>query len=393
MRSAWIIATKDLALRMRDRSMFIIGLIAPLALAFIFNLVFGGGINDVGQTVTFDFGLVDEDPGELSDAFVEILESIEEDGLAELTVYDDVEAGQTAATDGEVGAVFVLGEDFSSAVVAGDDTGIEIVGNVDAPTTTNVAGSIAEQFALGVRRANAAAVTSLVTGVIGPQDLAAVAMEAGQEPPPLTLGVVEAATRQLDSATHLVASMSIFFVFFIGGIAVTGMLEERREGTMGRLLGAPIPSSSILGGKAITAVLIGVVSLAVLVVASTLLMGADWGDPLGVALMIVSGVLAIVALMTTVGGLAKTPEQAGNLQSIVAVTMAMLGGTFVPITDPESFLGKLSLITPNAWFIRGLSEMAGGTVADALPAVGVLLGLTVVFGAIGMLLVRKAVHL
>jgi ABC-2 type transport system permease protein len=110
-----------------------------------------------------------------------------------------------------------------------------------------------------------------------------------------------------------------------------------------------------------------------------------------VALLVGTAVLAVVAIMSLAGGVARTAEQAANLQSIVAVTAAMLGGTFVPIGDPNSFLGQLSLITPNAWFIRGLGELAGGTVSDALPAAGVLLAMALGFGAAGLLVVRKVV--
>ena len=47
-------------------------------------------------------------------------------------------------------------------------------------------------------------------------------------------------------------------------------------------------------------------------------------------------VIAAAGLMTFVGSLARSAEQAGNLQSIVALTMAMLGGTFVPITRAKA---------------------------------------------------------
>ena len=42
MGAATRIAGKDLKLRVRDRSAFIMGIVTPLALAYIFHLVFGG---------------------------------------------------------------------------------------------------------------------------------------------------------------------------------------------------------------------------------------------------------------------------------------------------------------------------------------------------------------
>lgn len=387
-----IVAAKDLAQRARDRSIFIIGIVAPLALAFIFNLVFGGGLSDVGENITLDMGVVDADRGPISDAFVGILSEIESDGLIDLTTYDDEAAARAAVDGGDVGAVFVLDAGLSDDIQAGSDGVIEVVGDVDAPTTTQIASAIAEQFAVGVRRGTAGALASSLAGVIGPEDIAAAAAEATTAEPALRIGAVPAATRQLDASTYFVAGLSVFFLFFIAGLAVTSMLDERREGTLARLLAAPISPGSVVAGKSLTSVVIGLVAMTVLVIASTFLMGATWGPLPGVALLVSAVVLAVIAIMTSVGALAKTPEQAGNLQSIVAVTMAMLGGTFVPISG-GGFLERLSLITPNAWFLRGLGDMAGGDVSDAVPAAIVLLGMAVVGGGLGLLLIRRTVQL
>jgi ABC-2 type transport system permease protein len=378
MRAAWTIALKDLSLRMRDRSVFIIGLIAPLALAFIFNLIFGGSLN--------------ADGGQIATAFADVVETLEADGLLQVTTFDGRDAGRQAAEEGEVAAVWVLPEGLSAAILGGEDADIEVIGNVDAPNTVQIATAIAEQFSAGVRTANLAVVTAIGSGVAAPADAPALAAEAAGQASPVTVGPVEAAIRQLDAATYFVAGLSIFFLFFIAGMGVTSMLEERRDGTLGRLMIAPIARFAIVGGKSITSVIIGLVSMTVLVIASRFLMGARWGDPGGVALLVGAAVLAVVAIMTLVGSFAHTAEQAGNLQSIVAVTFGMLGGTFVQIPEGPGLLSRLRFVTPNAWFMRGLADLAGGGVAEALPAVGVLVGMAVVAGVAGLLLARKVVH-
>ncbi|MGH1492277.1 MAG: ABC transporter permease [Acidimicrobiales bacterium] len=392
MRSVLTIAAKDLAQRARDRSIFIIGIVAPLALAAVFNLVFGGGINDVGQNITFAMGVVDDDPGPLSDVFTEILISIESDGLIELTAYPDEPTARAVVEAGDVGAVFLLGPSLSADITSGADATIGIIGNVDASTATQVASSIAEQFASDVRRGNVGAVSSLVAGSISPDQVEVAAAEAAAASAALTVGDIPAATRQLDASTYFVAGLSIFFLFFIAGMAVTSLLDERRNGTLSRLLAAPITPASIAAGKSLASVVVGLVAMTILVIASTVLMGADWGPVPGVAMLVVAAVLAVIAIMSAVGSLAKTAEQAGNLQSIVAVTLGMLGGTFVQIAS-DGFLGRLSLTTPNAWFIRGLGDMVDGSSADALPATAVLLGMAFVAGLAALAMVRRAVRL
>jgi len=391
MHAVWLIAKNDLALRIRDRSVFIIGIIAPLALAFIFNLIFGGGISDVGDTITLHVGVANVDGGPVGEAFEEVMDSLVADGFIELTVLDGRAAAQAAADDGSIGAAIVLPIGMSDAVIAGQDANIEVIGNVDAPTTTQIAASIAEQFALGARTANLSVATALATGVVAPQDAFALAAEASAAPPIVTIGTVKAATRQLEASAFFVAGLSVFFMFFIAGMSITSMLEERREGTLSRLLAAPIARWSVIAGKSLASVIIGIVSLTVLVIVSSLIMGAEWGNPFGVGLLVLGAVLAVVAIMTLVGAFAKTPEQAANLQAIVAVTLSMLSGTFVPFA-PGGLLSRISLLAPNSWFLRGLGDLAGGVAADALPAFGVLMAFAVAFGSVGLVVAGKAMQ-
>ncbi len=103
-------------------------------------------------------------------------------------------------------------------------------------------------------------------------------------------------------------------------------------------------------------------------------MGAIWGPPLGVTLLVLAGVFSAVAIMGLVGSVAKTPEGAGNLASIVAVILGMLGGTFFPVGQGDDLLSKLTYLTPHAWFLRGLANISGGAEwTAALPAVAALL--------------------
>ena len=70
----------------------------------------------------------------------------------------------------------------------------------------------------------------------------------------------------------------------------------------------------------------------------------------------------------------------------MAVSLAVLGGTFIPLSQAPELLGQLSFLTPHAWFLDGLNELSvpsAGVDAVLLP-VGVLLVLGVVTGAIGL---------
>jgi ABC-2 type transport system permease protein len=385
------IASKDLKLRIRDRSAFIIGIFAPLALAFIFNVVFGGAFTG---DLELEYGIVDLDGGEVSTAFDGLLTEIAADGLFTLTRYQGRADAETAITDDEIDAFFLLEDGLSAAVIDGAAAEIQIVGDIDSQTSAQIASSMAQQFGAGVSAAQLAVITSFAS-LQGPPPPEAAGWheEAATLGPSYALEDISAATRQLDGTTYFAAGMAVFFLFFTVQFGVIGLLEEERDGTLARLLAAPIGRTSVVGGKALLSFALGVISMTVLVVATQLLMGASWGAPLGVFLLIVTGVLSAVAIMGLVASVAKTPEGAGNLGSIIAVTLGLLGGVFFPIGQGDDFLSKLTYLTPHAWFMRGLGDLAGGAEwTAALPAAGAITVFALVFGVSAWVLLRRRLN-
>lgn len=390
MRAALTIAWKEIAQRIRDRSFFIIGFAAPLILAFVFNLILGGLIRE-GESPVFEFGLVVPDADPVGEVFGALLTALEDQGVITLTTYDTAAAAQAAIDDGDLDAAFILPLELTNAMIVGQ-AAIEVVGNVDATTGTAVANAIAAQFAQGARVAQVGVETALAAGAITQPEIGEATDRAAAivQNALVTLEPTAIPSRQLGPATFFLAGIGIFFIFFVVGLSVTSMLGERTNGTLGRLLAAPIRPASILAGKTLSAIALGLLSMTVLAIVGTLVLGADFGNPLAAAAVIFAAVFAAAGVMTFVGGLARTAEQAGALQSIVALTLAMLGGTFVPIADDAGgVLGLLRNLSPNAWYIRGLGDVSGGALAEAFTAAAVLVAIGVVFGTAGLVLVRR----
>jgi ABC-2 type transport system permease protein len=200
---------------------------------------------------------------------------------------------------------------------------------------------------------------------------------------------VSSKTKQLDFKTFYAAGMAVFFLFFTVQFGVTSLLEERNEGTMARLLAAPITRASILGGKVLTSFLVGVISMTVLAVASTVLFGASWGNPLGVAILIVAAVLSATGVTALVASFSRDAEQAGNIQTIVSVILGALGGTFFPVSQASGILSTLTFIAPQAWFLRGLGDLHGGDLSVIWVPVLAMLAFGVVTGAFAMTRLRR----
>ncbi|HSQ38250.1 MAG TPA: ABC transporter permease [Acidimicrobiia bacterium] len=384
------IVLKDIRQRLRDRSAYLWGIAAPFGLAAIFSLLFG---DLVSAAADFSYAVADEDGGSAARVFVEqVLAPLDEEGVFTIEEVGSAAEARARAEDARVNAAFVIPAGFSQAVAASGTSAIEVVANVDSPIAGEVGRAVAGQF---VGEINAVG-TSLGTyfAVLGrapePGEAGALVEAAMAVPSPLSLGEVETATKELSIRTFYAAGMAILFLFLTVQFGVLGLLEERQNGTMGRLLAAPISRRSIVVGKALTSFILGLVSMAVLVVGSTWLLGAEWGNSLGVAILVLAGVIAAMGVMFVVAAFARTPEQAGNLQAIIAFVLAMLGGCFFPIAQAGGFLETLSLLTPHAWFLRGLGDLAAGGGAGAVfPAAFYLVLFGLVIGGLAQFRIGK----
>ena len=392
MRKIWTIAQKDLRLRVRDRSALIVGIIAPLGLAAIFSSIFNP-IEDFDFSA--NYAVLDQDGGPVATQYVSILEQFamgtgsEIETVASRQEAIDLVDVEPFSSEEGADAVFVIPAGFSNAVQSELPAELEVItgqGGVGA----GVAVSFAEAFASELTYARIA--VSSFEGLGGTEDRFAAGLRALAIPSPVGLEDIETESKTLSSKTFYAAGLAIFFLFFTVQIGVNSLLDERHAGTLSRLLAAPMRRWSIVAGKAIMAFVLGFVSMAVLVVATTLLFGAEWGNPLGVILLVVASIFAALGIMAVVAAFAKTPEQAGNYSSMVAVVLGFLGGTFFPVGQAGGLLSDLRFITPHAWFMQGLGDLSAGHVSDVLPAVGALLLFGVVTGGIALVGLRKGLQ-
>lgn len=362
-----VIVRKDLVLRLRDRTLLLYGFVAPLVLAVVLGATFGG----VEDNLALDLVVVDAGAPDLVAPFVEeVVQPLVGDGL----VMDVMTTADEAAARADVAAGM-----HSAAVVVRAGT-LEVVGAADSPTAAAVTEAIASAYAERVRVVGTTVTAGAATGA-APQDLTAAARSAE---PVLSLVDAPVGVQPIDLTTYTAAGMAVFFLLFSVGIAVTGLLEEERDGTLDRLRAAPVPGWAPLVAKAATAVLVGLASMGSLVVATTLLTGARWGAWTAVVPLVVAAVLAATGVAALVASRSRTPEVAGSVMGVVGTVLGALGGAFFPLRD-VGLLAVLRNATPHHWFLRGLTRTAGGApTSDVLDEVLVLLGIAAVAGVLAI---------
>ncbi|MER6828018.1 ABC transporter permease [Streptosporangium sp. NPDC000563] len=385
-----IILLKDLRQRAKDSTLIVFAIVLPLGMAFILNAVLGG----TGGDFTARYAVADADRAAGGGFVQQVLEPMRDSGIVTLRPVATAEEGRALTQRGEVEATFVIPAGFSADVRAGRAATLEIIGSVAAPVAVQVAREVGQAYATGLRSVQLAVAVVSPSGTAPDAERAArLAERAGALPVPVSVREdASAVRRQLDVTTYYAAGMAMFFLFFAVVFSITSVFDERRAGTLTRMLAAPISRPAIVLGKLLSGVLVGIVSMAILVVVTTLVIGARWGDPLGVAALVVSGVLAATGLMAALATFARTAEQASNWQSVVAMVLGILGGVFFPSAQLGG-LTALGYLTPHKWFMQGLADLAGGGSVQAVAVpVAALLGFAVLGGALALSRVGRMVH-
>lgn len=386
MRPLLTMAASDLRQRVRDRSVLIMGVLVPVALMFVMNLVFSGSEAPALDAVTVAAAAPADD--ELAATLLATLEGIEDFEVSiEPVAPEEV---RPLAESGEAALGIVVPEGFGEAVTAGEPVTVDLVEGDGAGLETDVLAlvvrGVTEQMTAGTVATQAAAELGL-----GEQAVGAVGQQVAQAVPAVTTVEGTTATEQLDPAATTVAGQAGLFLLFTVGFGVLALVNEREQGTLARLRSMPMRPGLIVGAKALSSYVLGVAATLVLLTAGTLLFEVDFGSEAVVLVLVLSVVAAATSLMFVVARVARTAEQAGVAQAILAVVLGMAGGAFFPIAA-GGLAATLLDLNPVAAFTRALGITAGGGgLADVAGPVGMMLAFAAVCALLSRLVPDRGV--
>jgi ABC-2 type transport system permease protein len=390
LRATLLIAGKDLRQRARDRSGLVIAFVAPSVLAAIIGLAFGSG----GGRFSAIYAVADADRGPLAARFVDGV--LAGPGLAEVVTLRRVGAAEARdLVDRDADAAFLIPAGFSASVQRGGSVTITVLESGANPVAGQVARSVAEGYAAQVAATGLSVRTAMDAAGRPPTQAEAnrLAERAAAAQPPVRLVDGGVGARQIKPSNYFGPSMAIFFLFFTVSFGARSLLVERRQGTLRRLLASAAPPGAVIAGKALAAFVLGVTSVLVMWLATTLVFGADWGDPLAVVALTTSSVLAAIGITALVVTLARTDEQADGYGSLVVFTLALLGGNFIYLAQLPDLLQRLSLLTPNGWALRGFVDLVadGGGLSTVAAPVAVTAAFGVATGLVALVRARRMV--
>ncbi len=188
-------------------------------------------------------------------------------------------------------------------------------------------------------------------------------------------------------AELVVPGQMVLFGFFVGGSVGFAVFREHGWKTWDRLRSSAATPRALLAGFAIPWIAVHVLySVALLLVGGGLIgLRLNGGSPIAVMLMLFAYACCVIALTLLATATFRTVNQLNGLQNVGAMVFGGLGGALVPFESLPGWAQALGPFTPAYWAMRGHRSifLEQGSVADVLLPAGVLLGASVVLGALG----------
>jgi len=332
--------------------------VLPLVLTMLFGSVFGAG---AGSAVRVFF--VDEDASAYSARVGALIDAEESFAVEEMT---RSEAEETIASGGDGSVAVIVPTGFGDDL-AGGEAAIYVLrhpASESAFAVQSVVQGIATRMSGSAAIASIAAAASSETGSGFDDWYRRVDAEWEPEPPVYTEGKMVVASEVrgdsvlAEGSAQSSIGLTVWFILFMTFGSAGGILEEREQGTLQRLLVAPIGRATVLTGKVAGTVLAATVQALVLVTVGALAFGVPWGrDPTGVALLLGSYILAGTGLAVMVSALVRTRDQMSGASPLISTGLVMLGGCLWPIEVVSPTMQTIAKFTPTGWAVMGLTDV------------------------------------
>lgn len=345
---------------LKDRSNIFFVFIFPLAIIILVGSQFGTG----GTRVVASHA-----GGPLARS---ILERLEAQGIA-VDEVDGEEAVANAVERGHVPAGIVLPSQLDEVVGRGEPIEVGFVSRPDSPGSLQPILSAALAEATADHRV--ARVLAPEMGIDYPSAVERVGdvSAAGVDVETETIG--EALFGADTSPFSVGASQQlVLFVFLTALTGSAALIQSRQLGVTSRMLSTPTSVREVVVGEGLARFLVGLFQGLYIVVATLLVFGVEWGNPVGwVPLLVLFAATGAGAAML-IGSVFDNDQQAGGISVMIGLGLAAIGGAMLPLELFSPTMTRIAHLTPHAWAVDGFAELVyrGGSVADVMGELGVL---------------------
>lgn len=186
---------------------------------------------------------------------------------------------------------------------------------------------------------------------------------------------------------HVLLGVFVFFLTYL--LTAIGFLRERTQGTLERVLVAPVSRSGVVLGYVLGFGVLATAQSVVLLLAGISLLDVEFVHGVGLFFLVeLLGAFTALGIGIVLSLFAENEFQAVQFIPVVIAPQIILGGTFVPVEELAWYLEYPARAMPVTYLIEAMAYvvLGRGEAADLWTAVAALALFTVLsIGAAGLL--------
>ncbi len=344
------IAVLELKRYLSNRGELAFGLALPVVLFGLIYGVFGGGVSFHATA-----NIVDLDGGPGARELVRRLDASDEISVRERTL----ESARAALDRSAILAAFVIPAGFSEAVESGESVSLTFMRRGNGGEEGQIVATIVRRMAQDMGREGRVrrlALASLEGAGVTPAQVdeqAAPLIADSWANPPVGVDLAYLEGEEGEFLHRVVPGIIVMFLMFTITLGAQTLVEERRLGTLERLMTTRLGAAQLFAGKFSAHVLRGSVQSFVLLVPAFALLRV--GGAVGfvqVALICVLVAAAVSGFALVIAAVARTRDQASWSAVFLTMFMTIFGGTFFEIDG--GLMEILSRFTLNRYAIESM---------------------------------------
>ncbi|MED2037182.1 ABC transporter permease [Bacillus wiedmannii] len=357
--------------------------ILMFGMPIIFTLIFGGLLGGSGNTKV-NVSLVDEDGSVLSSKYYEDIKKSDLISIEKVTYKEGKQKIENKKSSG----IVIIPKDFQKSMLDGRIESIQFQASADFTGGTSVEQVLASTLKKMEIEVSAARDFEKKSNTSWETMYKEIYTKV--EPVSIQKESISHDDQKLNDVTGRAAGFSILFVMIVMLSATGTILKARQLSVWSRLLGTPVSKVQILAGYILSFFLIGWIQFGVLMILTHFLFDVQWGNLLGVIILVSVLLLAVIGIALLLASIVKTTEQQSALGNIVVISTCMIGGLYWPIEIEPAWMQTVANFVPQTWAMRGFTELIvrGGTLADIGGYIGILILFAGVFFIISLTRIR-----
>lgn len=394
---SFIIAWKDLKIRLIDRRGFMMMLIMPLLLTAILGSALSNIFDNGGLPKTV-VGYYQVGTDEFADVFQkDVLQSKELKDDVKVKIVNSQEELEDMLKEKKIDVGIVIPNKWSEQVQDGKLKEPKILIDPSKDIQAKIAESMIRSFSERVQTV-AVSTKSVVTELVKSQHsnveqiakevsggLQTVATSGANNIEKGTIGKKTVAAMQ-----YYAAAMLVMFLLYNITVGAKSVVTEQRTETLARLFSTPTSSFSILFGKFLGTLLFACIQLGMFIVATHFMFQVEWGGDLSQIVVVgISYAICVSGLSMLIAAFIREEKTADVMGGIGIQILAILGGSMLPIYVFPDTLQTIANVAPNKWALTSFLNIMSGTPWDALlPVIFSLCSAGIVSVMIGTLRLR-----